>query len=83
MKHVTCVLATLLLDVNEVPGSPCESFMIAENKPDDTIVATLNSTDPDNEAFQKQVLSYSVVNNVPFKVNSAGQLVKSGVRTTK
>eukprot|EP00117_Sycon_ciliatum_P036757 scpid5793/ scgid27624/ Protocadherin alpha-6 len=69
-----------LLDVNEVPGTPCAAFSIGEKKPDGTMVAMLNASDPDNEFSDKQVLTYTVVNSVPFKVDpSTNTLVKNGM----
>ena len=54
-------------------------FAVGESKPDNTVIAKLNASDPDNEAIQKQSLTYTVTNSVPFVVQ-ADDLLKNGVR---
>lgn len=59
-----------VIDVDEAPTLKDAKFTIAENTPNGTILGSLLATDPDSKNVLFRTLSYEILDDVPFKMDS-------------
>ncbi|PWJ71834.1 MULTISPECIES: cadherin repeat domain-containing protein [unclassified Fibrobacter] len=59
-----------VIDVNEAPSIADSSFAVAENTKNGTVIGSLRASDPDIKNVLFSSLSYEIVDEVPFKMDS-------------
>ncbi len=75
------ILRTIkILDVNEPPVIFDATFEVAENSPVGTVVGTVQASDPDVKNAQFRKLTFSIVEDVPFKIDGDVIVVKDPMK---
>ena len=69
-----------ILDVNEPPVIFDATFEVAENSPVGTVVGTVQASDPDVKNAQFRKLTFSIVEDVPFKIDGDVIVVKDPMK---
>ncbi|SHK67390.1 cadherin repeat domain-containing protein [Fibrobacter sp. UWEL] len=59
-----------VIDINEIPSTKDASFNPKENIAAGTIIGTVEASDPDIKNVKFSTLSYEVIDDVPFKMDS-------------